>query len=340
MLISIIFIITGLSLIAARYGQNQSLISPLATVAPVKEKTLESYSIENLKLKTFPPKKFYLAEKLKDETEYSSHLFILGEKESSVSGILNFPKSNNPSGTIVLLRGFIDRQIFQSGTGTKRIGERLAANGFITVAPDFLGYGKSSSPSAFPLEERFQTYTTILTLLNSLTNLYSVLNSEIPELNSQKALENIGIFGHSNGGHIALATLEISGKSYPTVLWAPVGKPFPFSVLAYTDEYDDKGKALRKLIADFEKDYQIENYSIDKYFDYINAPVQIHQGLSDQEVPYWWSEELVQILKSKNKDVSYFTYPGEDHNFNKGTWETLATRTLNFYIQKFNAKVL
>ena len=168
------------------------------------------------------------------------------------------------------------------------------------------------------MEERFQTYTTVLSLLNSLPK-------NLPA--------SIGLFGHSNGGHIALAILEITGRDIPTVLWAPVGKPFPFSILAYTDEYDDKGKALRKILADFEKDYDIEKYSIDKYFDWINGPLEIHQGLSDQEVPYWWSDELVQILKEKNKEVEYFKYPGEDHNFNAGTWDSLATRTLNFYLQ-------
>ena len=147
---------------------------------------------------------------------------------------------------------------------------------------------------------------------------------------------NIGLFGHSNGGHIALAVLEITGSLYPTVLWAPVGKPFPYSILAFTDEFEDKGKALRKLISDFEKDYDITEYSIDNYFDWINAPIEIHQGLADREVPFWWSEELVAILKEKNKEVTYFTYPGEDHNFNAGTWSLLAERTLNFYLNSFS----
>ena len=131
--------------------------------------------------------------------------------------------------------------------------------------------------------------------------------------------------------------MEITGQSLPAVLWAPVSKPFPYSVLYYTDEFEDKGKYLRKIISDFEKDYRAENYSIDNYFDWINAPVQIHQGLEDTEVPYWWSEELDTILKEKNKDVELFKYTSENHNFNQGSWQTLAARTLNFYLEHFSA---
>ena len=176
------------------------------------------------------------------------------------------------------------------------------------------------------MEERFQTYTTVLTLLNSLANLP----------NGQSATSSVGIWGHSNGGHIALAILEISKRNYPTVLWAPVSKPFPFSILFYADELSDKGKALRKLIADFENEYDVNKYSVDNYFDMINAPIEVHQGLDDQEVPYWWSDELVQILLYKNKDVEYFKYPLQNHNFNAGSWDILATRTLNFYLRQFS----
>ena len=239
---------------------------------------------------------------------------------SSVSGLINIPKTKKPLGTIILIRGYVDREVYESGMGTKRIGEKLASNGFVTVSPDFLGYGTSSWPSGDPLEERFQTYTTVLSLINSL-----------PENLPSK----IGLFGHSNGGHIAIAALEVTGRNFPAVLWAPVSKPFPYSILYYTDEFDDKGKALRKLVSNFEKDYDVFKYSIDNYLDWINAPLQINQGLADQEVPYWWSDELVQTLKDKNKEVEYYKYPGEDHNFNGGTWDILAARTLNFYLKHF-----
>lgn len=318
--LSFSFIILGLSLVVTRIQfPQQKLISPLTGNILPTPKPFDHYSIENLKNEHLPGGTFSI--------DLSSNLFLLSLKDSTLSGLINIPKINKPKGLIILLRGYVDREIYQPGMGTKRIGEYLVENGFVTLAPDFLGYGKSSMPSNLPLEERFQTYTTVLSLINSLSSLPENLRTD-----------NIGLFGHSNGGHIALAALEISGISIPTVLWAPVSKPFPYSILAYTDEFEDKGKALRALIADFENNYDITKYSIDGYFDWINAPLSIHQGLFDEEVPFWWSDELVQILKEKNKEVTYFKYPGQDHNFNGSSWETLAARTLNFYLQHFSTK--
>ena len=53
--------------------------------------------------------------------------------------------------------------------GTKRVGEYFAENGYITLAPDFLGYGGSDSESENIFESRFQTYTTTLTLLTNVS---------------------------------------------------------------------------------------------------------------------------------------------------------------------------
>ena len=123
---------------------------------------------------------------------------------------------------------------------------------------------------------------------------------------------------------------------YPTVLWAPVSKPFPYSILYYTDDYEDRGKALRKAIADFEKDYDIELYSLTNYLDKINAPIELHQGTTDESVPQKWSDTLAAQLKEKGKEIEYFIYPGADHNL-LGGWNPAAARSLDFY-EKYLAK--
>ncbi len=169
----------------------------------------------------------------------------------------------------------------------------------------------------------------MISLLSSLPNLNTGLKAK--NINLQIDPGRVGIWAHSNGGQIALSLLEITGKKYPTVLWAPVSKPFPYSILYYTDEFDDHGKALRKLVADFEKDYDAELYSPTNYFDWIKATLQIHQGGSDEAVPQVWSDDLVATLKEKEKHVEYFTYPGENHNFNNGSWSLAASRTSQFF---------
>lgn len=319
--------------IVRNFQSNTAIKSPLAL-----EKPLDKYTFANLKKNKLTHSQIILQESLKETENYISQSFYYKAGDTpaggkKVSGLLNVPsaKQNNEDGypIIVMLRGFVPKENYSTGVGTQRVGEFFAENGFITLAPDFLGYGQSDNPSQNSIEERFQTYTTVLTLLTSLDNLNTGLDASYSG-KIKADVAKVGIWGHSNGGQIALSVLEITGKNYPTVLWAPVSKPFPYSILYYTDEFTDHGKALRKAVAEFEKDYNIELYSPGNFYSWINAPIEIHQGTADDAVPLKWSDNLAADLKKLEKDVTYFTYPGADHNLLPG-WETAVTRSLNFY---------
>lgn len=316
--------------------KEQKIINPLSKIT---EKPLDKYAFEALRKKEFKGSRITIGKVSKEGDGFKSYIFyftVEGEKgpsdEKEVSGLLHLPNKEGVYPVIVMFRGYIDREKYVTGEGTRHAGEVFAnpsGGGFITLAPDFLGYGESASPSPNSLEERFQTYTTALSLLASIKNLGSALETVNPLIKADT--EKIGIWGHSNGGHIALATLELTGKSYPTVLWAPVSKPFPYSILYYTDDFDDHGKALRKAIADFEKDYDVEKYSPTNFLSWINAPIELHQGEKDEAVPQKWSDELFEKLKELKKDVAYYTYPLDDHNFSKGSWTKVVLRNLLFF---------
>jgi fermentation-respiration switch protein FrsA (DUF1100 family) len=116
-------------------------------------------------------------------------------------------------------------------------------------------------------------------------------------------------------------------------LWAPVSKPFPFSILAFSDEAEDQGKLLRKAVATFESRYDVFEYSIDRYWGAINIPVLLHQGTSDDAVPYWWSDSLAEKLEELDKDLIYHKYPGADHNM-RPVWDTVVARDLQFFARQ------
>lgn len=322
-----IFILFGVGLfLGLRLSNKTTILSPLGK--PIKEKPLDKYTFENLKKRKFLPSSVLIGKMLKDGEGYKSYLFFFKDQEKKVSGLLNIPQKSGTYPLIVMFRGYVDKEKYTTGEGTRRAGEYFAQNGFITLAPDFLGYGESDKPSKNSIEERFQTYTTALTLLNSLDNLSSAFDNFDIKADTRK----VGIWGHSNGGHIALSVLAISGRAYPTVLWNPVSKPFPYSIIYYTDEFDDHGKALRKAVSDFEKDYDVEKYSPTNFLNWINSPLRIYQGASDESVPKKWSDQLVENLRKLKKNVSYFVYLNEDHNFSRGSWQTIVLQNISFYL--------
>lgn len=328
----LIFLISFIFLAAVAAGyvfliSNNKIISPLGS--KLKEKPLDKYTFERLKETKFSSKPITFGKLIKDENNFVSYVFYFNTEGKKVSGLANIPKSQGTYPVVVMFRGYVPKEKYTIGEGTKRAGEVFAQNGFITLAPDFLGYGESASPSASSIEERFQTYTTALTLLALLGNINSSLQRN--EFNARADTGKIGIWGHSNGGHITLSILEITGEKYPTVLWAPVSKPFPYSILYYTDEFDDRGKMLRKVLSDFEKEYDVELYSPLNYYQWIEAPIQVHQGSADDAVPVKWSDELVETLEKLQKDIDYFVYPGDDHNLSPNGWSLAVERSILFY---------
>jgi len=331
----IIFIVIFAFIVGYIFGQTyrKTNLNPLISNTPLKTYPLKKYSIQNLKKTKFFGKQIQIKEELNSTDSFTSYQYFSYDDSKRVSGLINIPKQVGEYPIAILLRGYVDKEIYTSGIGTQRVGEFLAQNGYITIAPDFLGYGKSDKPSKDGLEERFQTYTTTLELLASLNSVNSALIEKgISDITANP--DNVVIWGHSNGGHIALAALVISGKNYPTVLWAPVSKPFPYSILYYTDQYTDRGKYLRKLLADFETDYDIEKYNPINYLKSIKAPIQIHQGTMDEDVPVTWSNELNSKLNKFQISVDYFVYENADHNLVPDGWSRAVSEMFKFYNDK------
>ena len=334
--LSVFLLTTGVVWYAA-VGPRQSA-SVLSPIAHVVERPLDKYTIDNLTKRQGIASQIVLDEAVATASAYTAYLFhytsdgpTLSLSESGlrgagkkVTGLAHIHNGSGPFPVIVQLRGYVEKEKYQPGTGTRRSAEVFASHGFISFAPDFLGYGGSDDPSEDVLEERFQTYVAILDLVASLPS--------FPMVDPDR----IGIWAHSNGGQIALTVLEITRGLYPTTLWAPVTRAFPYSILFYTDEAEDKGKALRKKLSDFEKTYDVDRYTMVNYLDRIAAPLQLHQGDSDEAVPVKWNDEFVADLRKKNITIGYFLYPGTDHNLHP-VWNTVIARDLDFFTHQFTA---
>ncbi|WKZ25790.1 MAG: prolyl oligopeptidase family serine peptidase [bacterium] len=284
-----------------------------------KPKPLEKYTIENLSQTEVTSVEVKVEDNI-FSFEFDPTLeYKKGNDLKKVTGLINIPESNTKSPIVILLRGYVDQSIYQTGVGTKRVGEYFRDNGYITLAPDFLGYGGSSIESSNIFETRFQTYTTVLTLLKSINK------ENFPNWDGK----NIFIWAHSNGGQIALTVLEITGKDYPTVLWAPVTENFPYSILYYTNESQDGGKFIRKELAKFEDNYDTDKFSLINYLEKINAPIEYHLGTADDAIPLEWRDRFLKRMKVLDKDITNYNHSGADHNMNP-LWSEVILKTFQF----------
>jgi dipeptidyl aminopeptidase/acylaminoacyl peptidase len=311
--------------VAYRLPKNSN---PLSQIKPTP---LNKYTIENLAQTTFKSSQIEIGKVLKENSKSTSYEFSMkfspdfSDNLKTTSGVINIPKGAGPFPVIVMFRGYVDQKQYLIGEGTQPSATIFAQNGFITVAPDFLGYGDSDPETNDIFEARFQTYVTAATILKSITD---------PAFAKATAGKwdgkNIFIWGHSNGGQIALTTLEITGVTYPTVLWAPVSMPFPGSILYYAYEADDQGRYIVSHLADFNNIYDTSKFSLTNYLNLIKAPILLNQGTADTEVPYWISDSLVKTLESDGVTISYIKYPGANHNLTPA-WDKAIQNSLNFF---------
>lgn len=292
------------------------LLSPLTSWRKIN---YAPYSFENLHRREYFRSEIRLEKVLDEKKVFTSYIFSFSADGRRITGLANIPNKEGKFPVAILIRGWVDEEVYQTGMGSKKMADFLAENGFLTLAPDLLGYGSSDPAFADILLTRFFHPITIITLLHSLDSL--------PLADPNKVV----IWGHSNGGQIALSVLEITGEKIPTSLWAPVAAPFPGSVLYFAKEMEDGGEKLKEIITDFEKEYNSREFSITNFLGQINAPLIIHQGMADESIPPEWTNNLVSQLRSLNKEVIYYQYLGENHNFNYGEAPEMRRRDLKFF---------
>src|SRR3990167_11164052 len=142
--ILLILILTGVSFVVGFYLGDRLQLSNTVSMPIIdkqKSKPFEKYTIENLAKTEIKPGKLEIKEILKEETEYSSYLFefefnpnLDGKTLKKVTGQINVPSESGAKRfpIIIMLRGYIDQQLFKTGDGTRNASGFFAERGFIT----------------------------------------------------------------------------------------------------------------------------------------------------------------------------------------------------------------
>jgi pimeloyl-ACP methyl ester carboxylesterase len=360
------------------YRNDPMFFSPfLESVQQARQMPLQKYAIPELAKQTIPPTEIRIQSVIDDNADFTSYLFSYETYGGTITGQLNVPQSIRESidGTnsdaetaatpvIVMLRGYHPLASYTTGGGTRNGAAAFAKEGFITIAPDFLGYGDSDPEFEDSWEARLVKPAQIMQLLQTITQvglpLQNTMNQTVPVSIDQ---DEVGIWAHSNGGQIALTVLQVLSEPFPTTLWAPVTAPFPYSVLYFGLEQADEGKSQRRWLAQFEETYDVYDFSISRHMDRLTGAIQLHHGTADEAAPIVWSDSFetwVSIENSKREQVleqttpstesatapgmvdelnqaplspielTYHRYPGADHNM-RPSWDQVVQRDITFF---------
>lgn len=334
--------------------------SPLGELVSTKpDRPLQKYALPELEHWPLTPRQLTITSVLRQDDQTTALLFIFNPLGKKMSGQITLPTAwlKNPPETpvpvILMARGYVPLEIYETGVGTRNAATQYAKAGFLTVAPDFFGFGDSEPEPTDSWQARFEKPVIMMELYRSLQTSPLNVPSSV-SLDSQPHLlqvGTVGLWGHSNGGQIVLAMLEGWRLAAPTTLWAPVTAPFPYSILFFSDESPDEGKGMRRWLSQFEDTYDVFDFSLSQHLDRLQAPLQLHHGTADEAALTVWSDEFVAKITAENKlraaqaasastaatasaeiELLYHQYPGADHNLQPG-WQTVVDRDLVFFNQ-------
>ena len=124
-LIGLVFIGIALFLIWDQGKRNSwEILSPLGSLKQIEEeKPLEKYSFENLKRRGGQRSEIKLEKVLKEEKEFTAYLFSYLSEGRKITGLANLPKGETQFPVIIMIRGYIDQEDYQTGEGTRKAGE-------------------------------------------------------------------------------------------------------------------------------------------------------------------------------------------------------------------------
>lgn len=224
---------------------------------------------------------------------------------------MNVPTGDGPFPVIILNHGYFNQSSFQSGDGTQTMANILAQRGYITLASDYRGFGKSENDAQGSRGHNPNYAIDVLQLIASIKSL------------SKVDTNRIGMWGHSMGGEVSLLTVEVTDTIKALVLWAPTA----------TRASDNRGFSAGRHSqgTDVTFDSTQDGAAPTNYLQYIQTPISLHQGLADTEVNPEGSKELNAALKKEEKSIEYFEYEGQDHNFRNLGWDLISKRTVEFF---------
>lgn len=286
---------------------------PLARGTELDNTTANSNSfIEQLRQREFAGGEIKIEETLLQNGTYTSYLISYPSDNLKIYGIMKIPEGNGPFPVIILNHGYYNPSSFQSGNGTDNMANILASNGYITLASDYRGHGNSDNDIQGRRGGHRPEYA--IDILNLIASVKSIAKAD---------QNRIGMWGHSMGGEVALRVVEATDTIKALVLWAPTA----------TRASDNRGFAAGRHMqgTNATPDISQDGAAPMNFLRYIQTPISLHQGLSDTEVNPDGSRQLNEALKKQGKQIEYFEYEGQDHNFQNLGWDVISKRTVDFY---------
>jgi uncharacterized protein len=302
--------------------------TPLPTPTP----TLEPMSIAALRQGSYPGSDITIEQELAPGSNYHRYYASYRSEGLKIYALLTVPEDAMPPGgwpAIVFNHGYIPPKQYRTTERYIAYMDWLARAGYIVFRIDYRGNDRSEGAALGAYGSPGYT----LDVLNAVGAI-----KRYPQANPQK----IGMWGHSMGGFLTLRAMVISPDIRAGVIWAGVVGSYPD--MLYHWHIPSAGPTPTPIPGAFNwRTRWLDQYgppeqnpafwdsvSANAFLGDLSGPLQLHHDTADSEVPYAFSQTLVQEAQAAGKSAELFTYPGDDHNLTN-SFGLAMTRTIAFF---------
>lgn len=318
LVVAIVFILVGCSSPppAVLAPSARPTLTPSALPAAAQE-TLPSLAIDAMRQRDYPGSDLVIERTLSPGSNYQQYVASYQSDGLKIFALLTVPNGTKPASgwpVIIFNHGYIPPSVYRTTERYVAYVDAFARQGYIVFKPDYRGFGSSQGT---PISAYYAPDDTV-DVLNAVTTMQRYESADP---------NRIGMWGHSMGGNITLRALVIDPRIKVAVIWAGVTATYKDMLYNWHPPAADRpppsfgGGARQTYLAKYGTPDQNpafwDSISPMAYLADITAPIQIHHGTADVEVPLQFSQTLANDLQAAGKPVELYTYAGADHNISQ-----------------------
>ena len=301
-------------------------LQPIWTITPTPNPF--PISIEAMRSREYPGSQIVIEQTLPPGTNYNRYIASYISEGLKIYALLTIPNGKRPETgwpVIIFNHGYIPPTQYRTTERYVNYVDRLASDGYIVFRSDYRGHdqsdGKARGAYGYP--------DYVVDVLNGLQSIKSFPDADP---------ERIGMWGHSMGGYITLRCMVIRSDIKAGVIWAGVVGSYPALLSDWPQitpplyEFDTSWrKRFKDEFGDPENNPEFwASISATNFLEDISGPLQLHHSISDDVVPFEFSNKLFHELIIAGKETELFAYQGDNHNISIN-FNLAMDRTLEFF---------